>query len=277
MSSTVEAMIRQAGSRARSGFRPELDETQGPYRLRFARSDRDLDAICRLRFDVFNVELCEGLDESEAARRDLDPYDVQCDHLLVEKAASGCVIGTYRLQVKEMADAGRGFYSADEFDLDCFPAHVLADAVELGRACISREHRNTRVLYLLWRGLAAYVLWNGRRYFLGCSSLTTQDHGVGLQALDQLREGGHLSLDFHVRPRAGFECDPTAERPARVKFPTLFRTYLRHGACACGPPAIDRRFKTIDFLTLLDVFQLPPKTWASFSHGLEALDGSHSA
>jgi putative hemolysin len=32
---------------------------------------------------------------------------------------------------------------------------------------------------------------------------------------------------------------------------------LSVGAKVCGPPALDRQFKTIDFLTLLDLEALP--------------------
>jgi putative hemolysin len=37
----------------------------------------------------------------------------------------------------------------------------------------------------------------------------------------------------------------------------LLRAYLVIGAKICGPPAIDREFGTIDFLTLLDLHMLP--------------------
>jgi putative hemolysin len=32
----------------------------------------------------------------------------------------------------------------------------------------------------------------------------------------------------------------------------------------CGPPAIDREFKTIDFLTLMDLQELPDRVRARF-------------
>ena len=41
-----------------------------------------------------------------------------------------------------------------------------------------------------------------------------------------------------------------AETP---KIPKLLAAYLALGASICGPPAIDREFKTIDFLTLADL------------------------
>jgi putative hemolysin len=37
----------------------------------------------------------------------------------------------------------------------------------------------------------------------------------------------------------------------------LLRAYLTLGAKICGPPALDRQFKTIDFLTLVDLVKMP--------------------
>jgi putative hemolysin len=44
----------------------------------------------------------------------------------------------------------------------------------------------------------------------------------------------------------------------------LLRAYLAIGAKICGPPAIDREFGTIDFLTLLDLHKLPAIVRAHF-------------
>ena len=45
----------------------------------------------------------------------------------------------------------------------------------------------------------------------------------------------------------------------RMKLPTLFKIYLDYDAKVCSLPAIDRRFKTIDFLVILDVNTLDPR------------------
>jgi putative hemolysin len=45
--------------------------------------------------------------------------------------------------------------------------------------------------------------------------------------------------------------DVTSGKAPRI--PKLLSAYLRLGAAVCGPPAIDREFGTIDFLTLLDI------------------------
>ncbi|MFM8360740.1 MAG: hemolysin, partial [Verrucomicrobiota bacterium] len=44
--------------------------------------------------------------------------------------------------------------------------------------------------------------------------------------------------------------------PAAPELPRLLQAYVSLGARICGPPAIDREFKTIDFLTLLDLDSL---------------------
>jgi putative hemolysin len=160
-----------------------------------------------------------------------------------------------------MASRGRGFYSAGEFDFDSLPRETVGASVEVGRACIARAHRNRHVLFLLWKGLATYMTHNRKRYLFGCCSLTSQDPAVGLRALDQLNAAGHLHPVLRLSPRPGFECrlpggTPAGEEP--VPIPILFKTYLRYGAKVCGPPAIDRAFKTIDFFVVLDVEALDP-------------------
>jgi putative hemolysin len=253
---------------------PDLRLRQGRYEIRFAREASELDEILQLRFKVFNLELGEGLQISFATGRDQDAFDLACHHLLVEDKASGRIVGTYRMQTSEMAGAAGGFYSAGEFALETMPAHVLDSAVEVGRACIDREHRSRQVLFLLWKGLAAYVVHFGKRYLFGCCSLSSQDSAAGLALHRELVQAGKLHPTLEVLPREGFECRAPAAAPAPdfppatpVEVPPLFAIYLRYGALVCGPPAIDRGFKTIDYLVLLDVDALEPRAFRAFFHG----------
>ena len=248
-------------------FLPDRELAEGRYLLRFARDDEDLDAVLRLRYDVFNLELREGLDSSHATGRDLDRFDPVCHHLMVSEKGTGAVVGCYRMQTVEMAATNLGFYSQTEFDLDSLPGSVLDQSMEIGRACVARDHRSTQVLFLLWKGLALYVAANRRRYLFGCSSLTSQDPADGKAFMDHLEAHDHLHPSLRIRPQPGFECYPASFRGVadrKVEMPPLFRIYLRHGAKVCGPPAIDREFKTIDFLVLFDVDSMDPRMFATF-------------
>jgi len=233
------------------------------YKVRLASTPEDVRAAQTLRFLVFNLELQEGLEASFLTLRDEDAYDSACDHLIVEHGTE--VVGTYRMQTGTRAAAHRGFYSAQEFDLTPFDA-IRAEVLELGRACVHQEHRNLSVLSMLWRGIAAYARDHQCRYLLGCSSLTSQDAEVGL-ALYRMLSDRHLAPE-HLRtmPLPEWVCpEPTQlSDPAPVpRAPKLLTAYLSLGAKICAPPALDREFKTIDFLTLLDLENLPASA-ASF-------------
>ena len=245
---------------------PTQELTAGRYRARFARTTAELDAALRLRFEVFNLELNEGLEASYATQRDTDAFDSQCHHLLVFETSSSQIIGAYRMQTASMACAGSGFYAAGEFDLQTMPATVLEQSVEIGRACIDRDHRNTGVLFLLWRGLALYLQHMRKRYLFGCCSLTSQDQAEGIQVTDYLAQQGHLHPRLCLPPLPGFECHaPTVIADRNIVLPRLFRTYLKYGAKVCSLPAIDRMFKTIDYLVMLDVNDLDPQTLTLFA------------
>jgi putative hemolysin len=221
-----------------------------------------VEAAQRLRYEVFNVELGEGLEESWETGLDRDRFDPQCHHLLVEDIDSGRVVGTYRMQTAAMAEAGHGFYTAQEFDLSSWPREVLARTVEIGRAAIAREHRHGPVLLLLWQGLGAYAIHNRMRYLFGCCSITSQDPAEAARVLEYLRRKEHLHRELWAAPTAPYDCREGEESVAgweETRIPILFRTYLRYGACICGRPALDREFKTIDYLALVDLVELDPE------------------
>ena len=269
--SAFSVLAASAAPSLRHGPVPDFARRSGRYAVRFASRAADLEEVQRLRFEVFNLELAEGLDESWQTGLDRDRFDAQCQHLLVTDEEFGRVIGTYRLQTGETAAAGEGFYSADEFRLDLLPREMLNQSVELGRACIAREHRNRNVLFLLWRGLAAYMLWHRKRWFFGCNSLTSQSPGYGLRTWEWLQANGHAHPELRVEPLPAWACDlaaapqPDPEAGRAVEIPPLFGIYLRYGGKVCGPPALDRFFKTVDFFTVLDLAAMDEATFNAFA------------
>lgn len=240
-----------------------LVSAESPYATRLARTPEELHAAQALRFEVFNLELGEGLADSFHTGRDADPFDAVCDHILVEYQPTHEIVGTYRLQTGRMAAANRGYYSEQEFDFSPFEA-VRQEVIELGRACVHRAHRNLNVLGLLWKGIADYARERGGRYLCGCSSLTSQDPRDGASVYAELCRKHLAPTRFRTRPTARYECSLAhlAEQPPKV--PKLLRAYLSVGAKICGPPAIDSEFKTIDFLTLLDLEDLQASARSKF-------------
>jgi putative hemolysin len=225
------------------------------YTVRLAASAAERREAYKLRFEVFNVELNEGLDRSYTDGQDIDVFDPVCDHLIVE-AADGRIIGTYRLQTGEVADRNLGFYSEQEFDFTPYRP-LRAQILELGRACVHREHRSFEVVSALWRGIGQYAKERGCRYLVGCSSLTSQDPIEGWAAYRKLTDY-LVTPELRTKPTPPFRMCAAGTDLAEVKIPKLLRTYLAVGARIAGEPAIDREFKTIDFLTWLDLESLAP-------------------
>jgi putative hemolysin len=141
-------------------------------------------------------------------------------------------------------------------------------------APIDREHRTPEVLTLLWRGIAQYANDMGLRYLMGCSSLNSNDPAEGWQMFRQL-ENFRVTPEFETVPTPAYACpfkqselaqplpcqqdgsSPDESFPVpvatQVKVPRLLKTYLAIGARIAATPAWDREFRTIDFLTMLDL------------------------
>jgi putative hemolysin len=231
----------------------------------------------RLRFETFNLELGEGLAESYATGLDVDRFDEFCDHLIVEELATSEIVGTYRLQTGQVAAVNLRYYSEREFDFAPYEP-FRCEMIELGRACVHAEHRNFNLLHLLWRGIARYAVERNARFLIGCSSISSQDPVEGADVYRQLR-GYLVEPTLRTEPRPEFvvaggddaggpgawshHTEPGSPPPATASS-RLLRAYLTIGAKICGPPAIDRDFGTIDFLTLLDLQSLPAIVRAHF-------------
>jgi putative hemolysin len=236
------------------------------YVARLTQSADEVRRAQRLRFEVFNLELNEGLAESHFTGLDVDSFDAVCDHLIVEDVANGEIVGTYRLQTGNAAAANIGYYCEREF---CFAPYerYRTQIIELGRACVHTEHRNFGLLHMLWRGIANYAVERKARLLVGCSSLTSQDPLEGAAMYQQLRTDSLVKPAWRTIPHPDFAFPVEISVPKAPRPPKLLRAYLAIGAKICGPPAIDREFGTIDFLTLLDLQALPLMVRAHFLGG----------
>lgn len=233
------------------------------YEVRFAQTQKDIESALRLRYEVFNLELADEMRSDESIGLEFDEFDYHCRHLIVVEKRTQKTVGTYRLNSIETAGDVRDFYSFTEFSIEDLPEDVLVNAVEIGRACIAYDHRNTRVLFLLWKGLADYIKETDKRFLFGCCSIFTTDCEVGTTAFEHLKKERFLHTELRVLPRDDKACalttGPSESMVAAVELPSLFNMYLRIGAKVCGEPVVDHAFGTIDFFVIFDVQTLNDK------------------
>jgi putative hemolysin len=241
---------------------PFLAETS-LFRVVLGQSPDDLTECQRLRYNVFNVELGEGLSTSDRSGLDIDPFDSFCDHLMVRDLESGKLVGTYRLQPGEVARQNLGYYGNQLFDFSAYD-HIRKDLLELGRACVHVDFRNIMVLHALWKGIAVYATRHDLRYLIGCSSISSQDESYGVAMYDSLKDKYLVEPSLRTQPQPGHGCQSNGQPVTVGRPPRLFRAYLEISGRICSPPAIDREFKTIDFLTLVDLANLPDRVRTRF-------------
>ena len=237
------------------------DDLAPRYLLKFAETPSEVEEVLRLRYSVFVEEMGEGCVDPSRPGLDTDAFDPFFHHLMIIEKKSGMVIGTYRMQTHTMAAENKGFYSALEYDFSRMPDEVIKQSIEVGRACIHAKHRNGRVLFLLWKGLALYIQHYDLRYFFGCCSLTTQNPEDGLVMFEKLQEKGQLHPSILLEAQPEFMCEiPEGHLRVfpKVSIPRLMKIYLQYNASICSEPAMDRAFKTIDFLTLMDIQAMEP-------------------
>jgi putative hemolysin len=248
-----------------------VQECDGPitssssFSVSLAQNLTDVEECQRLRYQVFNQELGGGLATSVRSKLDQDRFDWVCDHLMVRDISCGVLAGTYRMQTGYRAQGNLGYYSEQLFDFGPLEP-IRGELLELGRACVHSDYRNTTVLGMLWKGIASYAALCNARYMLGCSSITSQDESDGAALFEALREKYLAPERLRTRPREPHRCRPLEGAPhtALSEPPRLFRAYLDISARLCGPPAIDRDFGTIDFLTLLDLQAIPQRLRTRF-------------
>ncbi|MCK9585132.1 MAG: GNAT family N-acetyltransferase [Candidatus Cloacimonetes bacterium] len=260
----MTAIINSLGNKRMKNFRahiPIMIEKKN-FIVKTADSKEELNAALKLRHNVFLEEL---LKKRRRSGLDKDKFDKLCDHLIIIDKRTNTMIGTYRLQSSLY---GRKWYTATEFHMKHIKK-LPGIKLELGRACVHPEHRNGVTIALLWEGITTYMEVSGTAYLFGCSSIKTMDSSEINKIYNYLNQNGYLSHEHRVRPKGKFrvpgmrrqlKMQPLEELITAVNMkdmiPSLLASYLKVGAKVCGSPALDRHFKCIDFLTLLDVSSL---------------------
>lgn len=244
-------MLELVRSRASVFSLPTNQMSQGDLVVGLAQSDEELEAIQRLRYDVFSAEY-EAKVADEGSNIDRDAFDAWCEHLMVKDMGTSQVVGTYRVLTPHQAKRAGGYYSESEFNLAGL-GEIKRSIVEFGRACIDPEYRNGSVLMMLWSGLAEILKQGRYEHVFGCASVSLRDDGVTAATVwRDVRDKVGTDAMPVVTPLHRYPVDRLDSRlPGEI--PPLLRGYLRLGARVCGEPAWDPDFNTADFPMLLSV------------------------
>lgn len=244
------------------------------FEVRLARTEADLRAGQRLRYEVFVRELGgDGplVDHAEGLER--DAFDPLYDHLLLfDNAAEGRpAVGVYRLMRSDRLAPGGHFYSEAEYDLDVLKASGRR-LLELGRSCVHADYRGGAALMALWRGLLGYVEDHGIEVMFGVASFHGTDPQALAAPLSLLHHRHHAPEALRVRARAAhfqrmdlMAADEIDRVAAMRAVPALIKSYLRLGGYVGEGAFVDHAFNTTDVCIVVDIAQVPEKIRAFYA------------
>lgn len=251
------------------------------FEIKITRDPGEIHEAQKLRFEVFNLEMKKGLEESYQRGLDVDRFDSICDHLIVRERNQRRVVGTYRLLLGSEARKHSGFYSEQEFNLENIKK-LDGELLELGRSCAHKDYRDRALIHLMWQTIAEYVKNHQVHYLFGCASFPTTNPGEVGQSIALIKEKYYAPEKFRVEPVPGMRLTDLREdveiadrEELFFRLPSLIKGYLRVGALLCGPPALDLEFGTTDLFLLLDVNRASDEYLRRF--GLSASDVSRAA
>lgn len=261
---------------------PRVYGRVGDLEVRMASGLKDVRRAQRLRYDVFYKEMSATPSFlAELRRRDEDPYDAICDHLLVvdravtpqwQASRKPNVVGTYRLLRQDVAAKHFGFYTQGEYDIaPLLTRHRSLRFLELGRSCVLKPYRNRRTVELLWHGLWTYVREQRLDVMIGCASFEGTDPQSHAMALSFLHHHARAPEDWrcaahpHLRQRMDLLPKDAIDAKAALKaLPPLIKGYLRLGAFVGDGAVIDHQFGTTDVLIVLPVKNIDPRYFEHF-------------
>ncbi len=262
--------------------------TQAEFELFTARASQIPHALLeigRLRELTFR-EVLEGSNKP----RDLDEYDLYYDQLIIWDKTAQQIVGGYRIGRGDFIYQSygvKGFYIGSLFKF-AKPFHpILKESIELGRAYIVPEYQRKRLpLFLLWRGILAFVTQNPQfKYLIGPLSISKMYSDISKQLIIEFvkKHYYHHKLAQHVKPRKPYkvtiediDTDILIENfegeiqkldnfiediePFQLRIPVLMKKYIKQKAriiCFNVDPSFS---DTLDGLMLLDLAELPAET-----------------
>ncbi len=227
--------------------------------------------------------------ESTGKAFDSDKFDDYYEQLIIWDEVAHMLVGGYRFGCgdKIFSQYGRsGFYINSFFEIDpAFDAY-LPQCLELGRSfIIPLYQRKNLPLYLLWKGILAYMIRHPQyKYLIGPVSISRyySDFSRKLLMLYARRHFYHPHFGQWFTPKTPFhpiislaekremeeihsttfDLDEVLDQlqPEHIQFPILMKQYIRQNARFLGFNLDPNFNNALDGLMILDIADVPDTT-----------------
>lgn len=245
-----------------------------------------LQEIGRLREATFR-----DIGEGTGRTLDIDEFDLYYRQLIIWDRTAERIVGGYRIGCGDdiFKNYGKhGFYISTLFRISDGFYPILKQSLELGRSYIVSDYqRKPLPLFLLWKGILAFLLQNPQyAYLFGPVSMSRQfsDISRGLVVEFLTKHYFNTKLAKHLKPRKPFKIKRGGKVDTKLlvktfggdlgnldrfvggiendqlRMPVLLRQYIRQNARFVGFN-IDPKFSDcLDGFIILDIKDLPKST-----------------
>lgn len=230
---------------------------KGPYRVRFAKTARDIQAAQALRFQAFAKESETGLD--------VDQFDDLCEHVLVENTKTDAVMACFRFMHIPAGASVAGSYSAQFYELAKLEKFKGAK-LEMGRFCVSPDVTDPNLMRMAMSAITRFVDDQKIEIMFGCSSFKGTEAAAYEDAFALLKERHLAPKRWLPRPKAPrvfeFAKKLRLKKPnlkvANKTLPPLLRTYLTMGGWVSDHAVVDKEMNTLHVFTGVEISAIPP-------------------
>lgn len=229
-----------------------MPPSQPQFDVSLASSLADIQAVQRLRYDVFVTELGGAgplVDHNE--RLEADRFDDVADHLILrdlKRPLPEQVVGVYRL-ISNVNSSG--FSCEAEYDLAPL-RNAGKSLLELSRSCLHPEYRGGTAMFHLWQALAGYIANQNIDVLFGVASFHGADPAKHAEALTMLFDTYASPYPVTSRQPAAPPVQSYDKKRALQQTPALIKAYLRLGGAVGQGAFVDTAFNTTDVCMILD-------------------------
>ena len=236
---------------------------RGRFVARLAETPADVRSAQALRHLSFHAS--RGLGDVSDIALDIDAFDADCQHMLVEEVRTSALVCCFRLlPLQGGAEIGRS-YSAQYYDLAGLSGFA-GPMMELGRFCIHPDWKDPDILRVAWGAMTQLVDAQGVELLFGCSSFDGAEASAHAEALVLLKDGHIAPKRWLPRVKAPnvfrFARALRSRKPdfkrAMLGMPPLLRTYLLMGGWVSDHAVVDRDLNTLHVFTGLEIRAIPP-------------------
>ncbi|MCI5938483.1 MAG: GNAT family N-acyltransferase [Bacilli bacterium] len=232
-----------------------MDENK--FIVKFAQTKEEKEQLYKVRYDEMIRYFHELNNVESSEEMDYTPYDDKAKSIIVIDQKTNMIVGGYRIMLSSDLSENEKFLCEEEFDITTLKESNQL-IVELSRAFVKKEYRNSNVLLLIWKYMFHYVLSIGARYIVGDVSFTSRNPEDNKYALSDIYY--HYGIDDSLNIKSTqpncsiklLEKEELDRNKAKEQQPALVKAYILFGAKFSKEYFIDNDFCSLDIFVLVD-------------------------